>query len=232
MRGMVGRYAQGMAPKKGQPALETRVVDDNVSGSRTSTAPFTGTAFVFLWGGGGSGAAGATPSGGGGAGACYAKFRVTRNQVLSYTVGAAGASASGADGNAGGTSSLTFQSKALSATGGGAGLLVGTGGAGGAGLRGRCEPQRRAGGNGTSGSVAGTNGGAAGSSGGGGGAAGFTDQLGPTGAAGTAGGVSSGAILDRADTPGGGGGGNGNGAGGSSAGGKGRVIIIYTRALL
>lgn len=108
--------------------------------SGTFTAPYTGDyRFILIGGGGGgwssnTGAGGLTLRGAGGGAVVVYDCSLSAGTSFSYTVGAGGDTPSGTDklGVTGGTTSATINSQALSAGGGGAGLIQNsTGNAGG-----------------------------------------------------------------------------------------------------
>lgn len=214
----IGGGPLGGAPlveRKRQPLQTHQVLDDRTAGSRSSTAPYTGTAFIYLWGGGGSGRWGSGGKGGGGAGATYMRVRVVRGQIIPYTIGAAGtqAGSDGTDGSDGGDSTLTTPGRAMTAGGGKAGTA--SAGAGGTASGGDTN-------------VSGTT---ADGSGNGGASASFSATTGVLGSSGTPV-VSSSGVAVLTPQFGGGSGNQGNAFGIAAPGGAGRVLIIYTRALL
>jgi hypothetical protein len=229
MKGLIARYAQGMAPKKGQPALESRIYDDITPGTRTVLAPFTGWLDAFGWGAGASGSCGGTACGNSGA-AGYTRQRVTRGQPITYTVGTKGAAATATNpGNAGTASSVTINGRTGTSNGG----PVSTASAVAAAATATGWDYNRTGGLGALvGGVDGTSGEAGGASGNdlGGGAPGFTDL--PRALRGGDGGLGSAGVPLAGAEPGGGGGANTGGTAVSGTGGAGRVVLIFTRALL
>lgn len=119
-------YCAGFQRKSGEPLYSAgRLIGTQYFASPgTSTyTPTTGTNYVIVevWGGGGSGGSPGSPGAGGGY--CLKKITSAFSGVT-VTVGAGGASATGAGGNGGGTSSF---GSICSATGGGAGLSTGGG---------------------------------------------------------------------------------------------------------
>ncbi len=188
--------------------------------SGTFTVPNGVTALetVAVWGGGGSGAGSvaSTQAGGGGQGGGLGllyNVAVVPGQTCSYTIGAGGAVVSpGANGNAGGASSITIGSNTYSVAGGGGGLANGNGGSSAG------APSA----NFTFGIIGGMGGseqGAGGTAGGGSGGAA------PQGGQGGAASVNAG---DSGQFPGGGGGGSGTASGtGGGAGSAGAIFIKW-----
>jgi hypothetical protein len=189
-------------------------------------------------GAGGDGGRGTTNNGGGGGGLCYGRIPVTAGETLTVVVGAGGASNSGADGNAGGNTTISRGANTImSALGGAGGLerngqvagpqsaaggnyilagdVVGGGSAGGAGGAGNNSVSGGTGGGGAGGYIAA--GGAGGVYNGAG-----SSSTGARGVAGDGGGGGAGYIGTTAGTIGGGGGGTGIlGAGSQGTGGTG-----------
>src|SRR5258708_13199295 len=105
-RGLVG---QGMDGRKSYRDASVRLLKtaDPALGNASVTATAHCTALVYAWGGGGSGAdeaGGSIFAGGGGGGAALFKtVRLSRGQVVTWSIGAWGAAAmSGTTGNSGG----------------------------------------------------------------------------------------------------------------------------------
>jgi hypothetical protein len=135
--------------------------------------------------GGGAGGGGGTTNTRGGGGGGAGEYRRAENQsltpgaVITYAIGGAGAAGTAGGGNGGAGGNTSWNSGAMVANGGGAGLGNGTGGAGGTGgSGGSVNNNGGGGGNGHTATVAG---------GGGGGGAGGTTAAGSAGANGSAG---------------------------------------------
>lgn len=195
------------------------------SGTGSLTVTRAGWAHIWLVGPGGGGIQGGGGPGGGGGGACFKRIRVSKGQVISWSLGSPGATLPSTQDAT--NSTVTLPTGLQLVAGGGKGGSGTTGGAGGTATGGELNRTGGSGGNAANGS-AGEQGGAGGSGGanggGGGGAAGFNDFGTFTGGAGATGGNT----ASAASVPGGGGGGSVSGS--PSSGALGHILIYVTRA--
>ena len=210
------------------------------TGSGEIVAPQNCDALVYAWGGGASGGSdtGTVASGGGSGAAAFRRFRMIKNQVLTYSVGAGGVGVSAINnGNPGGDTTVSVGGVTMTAGGGLPGLGIGSlpraGGQGGRVINAQIARDGASGGiadspNGTAGGVGEFGGGTGGAQdagrGGGAAAAGFSDlsSLAPfLGGSGSNGNSSGNSAAGTA--PGGGSGGTSNTSG---AGAPGRVVVI------
>lgn len=227
LRGFVNQSMSGKKPPSASRADAAQMVDTATPGAGSLTVARNGVALIYLEGPGGSGDAASRGGGGGGAALCK-KFRVTKGQVLSWTVGTPGAAAANpAPGNDGSDTTLTLPNGVVLTAGAGKGGAA-SGGLGGIASGGDVNRTGGAGGSsgGAGSSAPDAGGGAGGASGvgsGGGGGAGFGDIGSPlAGGPGSAGASNSGAGGAY-------GGGSGAGSFSTGAGGSGRVLIWIVR---